>query len=64
MFLHIQDEEKLTTGWSGPALGNSVGWVKCALEPLTSSPRASQQSAPTAYLLSQGCLLDSGPTDM
>lgn len=64
MFLHIQDEEELTTGWSRPALGNTVGWVKWALEPLTPSPRASQQSAPTAYLLFQGCLLDSGPTDM
>lgn len=60
---HIQDEEKQTTGWTGPALGNIVGWVQWALEPLTSSPRVSQQGDSTAYLLSQGCLLESGPTD-
>ena len=47
--------------WSSPRQHPGVG--KWALEPLTSSPRVSQQSDPTAYLLSQGCLLESGPTD-
>lgn len=40
-FFPTQDGKKWTPGWSRPAPGNTVDWVRWALEPFTSFPSAS-----------------------